>query len=445
MKKIILLSLLILACTASLQAQKRTFTRDYTYQVGEADSKLTARANAIIQMRNILLREVGEFLHTERTFTQNATSQDYAEKIEAITAGIVEMKTLDERWDGVTYYIKAEMTVDPKDLERRIAEVLNDKQKTRELEEARKRTLAAEAEAARLRKELEKTKSEQQRLALKTKYQDALSAEEYLTKGYTAYAEDDYEKALEYMEKALNLGYKQDGELHYYCAIISRLIGDYEKTLKYMKKALNLGYEADGDLYAAYAEVLQATEDTVTSIQVLTKGSARYPSNQSIIIGLINTFLQQGDDPKKILPYIEQAQQNDPNNASLYYAEGVVYEQIEDFDNAILAYKQSLKKDKNNFYSNYSLGAIYFNKAVQIQNIAAIEPDDNKYAKMSKEIDMYFDLSLPYLERAYELDDSQEAVLESLKSLYFRLREKSSKMQKKYEYFNSKLQEMQHN
>jgi hypothetical protein len=47
------------------------------------------------------------------------------------------MKVLDERWDGATYYIKAEMTVDPKDLERRIAEVLNDKQKTKELEEAR--------------------------------------------------------------------------------------------------------------------------------------------------------------------------------------------------------------------------------------------------------------------------------------------------------------------
>jgi hypothetical protein len=42
------------------------------------------------------------------------------------------MKTLDEQWDGATYYIKAEMTVDPKDLERRIAEVLNDKQKTKE-------------------------------------------------------------------------------------------------------------------------------------------------------------------------------------------------------------------------------------------------------------------------------------------------------------------------
>jgi hypothetical protein len=191
MKKLLLILLLAALSAATVHAQKKTFVRDYTYQASEADSKLTARANATTQMRNILLREVGEFLHTGQTLTTNNDTQDFSEKVEAITAGIVEMKTLDERWDGATYYIKAEMTVDPAEVNRRIAEVLNDKQKTKELEEARKRTLAAEAEAEKLRKELEKSKDEQQRLALQKNYQqqaDVLSAEEYFTKGYNAMA-----------------------------------------------------------------------------------------------------------------------------------------------------------------------------------------------------------------------------------------------------------------
>jgi hypothetical protein len=219
-----LLLLLALACTASLHAQKKTFVRDYTYQASEVDSKVTARANATTQMRSALLSEVGQYLHVERTLKQNDASESFSQKIEAITAGIVEMKTLDERWDGATYYIKAEMAVDPKDLERQIAEVLNDKQKTKDLEEARKRTLAAEAEAARLRKELEETKDEQQRLDLQKTYAqtaDALSAEEYFTKGYRLYKIKGFlpvfkllrKEGIKNMQQAARLGHSRAQEI----------------------------------------------------------------------------------------------------------------------------------------------------------------------------------------------------------------------------------------
>ncbi|MDR1553528.1 MAG: hypothetical protein LBS69_08730, partial [Prevotellaceae bacterium] len=154
MKKILLVIMLATFAIANLQAQKKTFTRDYIYQASETDSKVTARAIATTQIRNILLREVGEFLHTERMLRRDSTFLEYAEKIEDITAGIVEMKMLDEQWSA-TYYIKAEMTVDPDEVNRRITEVLK---KTKELEDARKRALAAEAEVARLKKELANSK-----------------------------------------------------------------------------------------------------------------------------------------------------------------------------------------------------------------------------------------------------------------------------------------------
>jgi predicted Zn-dependent protease len=269
----------------------------------------------------------------------------------------------------------------------------------------------------------------------------------FQTDAYAAYNLHKYYDALVNFEGALAcsgnpLIDRTDTVVIYYVGLIARLAGDNTKALEYFGKSLELGYAQEGDLYATYAEVLQVTGDTTASIQVLTDGLTKYPTNQSIIIGLINTFLQRGDDPKKILPYIEQAQQNDPDNSSLDYAQGVVYEQMNDTENAILSYKQSLEKKEDNFYSNYALGAIYFNKAIQMQNEAAMEPDDKKYTEMIKDVDMYFDLSLPYLERAYELQDSEVAVLESLKSLYFRLREKSPEMQQKYEFFNSKLQEL---
>jgi superkiller protein 3 len=201
-------ALCLLLCGISTYAQKKTFVRDYTYQAGEMDSKATAWANATSQMRSRLLVEVGEFLHAERTLAKTAGSQDFAEKVEAITAGVVEMKTLDERWDGVTYYIKAEMTVDPGELARQIDETLNNKQKTRELEESRRRTQVAEAESKKLKKELVESKSKPQREALQKNYlqaADALSAEEYFIRGKNATQNGWHELSVEYYQKAVAL------------------------------------------------------------------------------------------------------------------------------------------------------------------------------------------------------------------------------------------------
>lgn len=303
MRKILLIMLFAAVGAATLHAQKKTFVRDYTYQASELDSKVTARANATTQMRNILLREVGEFLHTERTIKLTATSQDYAEKTEAITASIIEMKTLDEQWDGFIYYIKAEMTVDPKDLERRIVEVLNDKQKTKELEESRKRTLAAEAEAARLIKELKESKDRQQRLALQKTYTqatDALSAEEYFTRGYNAGANGFYELAIEYYQQSIaanpnyalaycNMGYAYNNlqdyreAIRYYEKAIAidpnfslayhRLgyvyygLGDHQQALIWIKKAIEVdndyinGYDSLGEIYERMGNRKKAVEN----------------------------------------------------------------------------------------------------------------------------------------------------------------------------------------
>ena len=201
----LLLCLLLCVCAAGLRAQPKTFVRDYAYQASEVDSKVTARANATNEMRNILLREIGEYLSAKTTVITKDDKQTLIETSEAITAGIVEMKILDERWDGYTYYIKAEMTVDPDEVLRRIDEVRNDTQKTKELEDARRRTRDAEAEIARLNEELKVTKDARQRAALNAAYQyqtGILAANDHITRGNVALHNGWIEEALEEYKKA---------------------------------------------------------------------------------------------------------------------------------------------------------------------------------------------------------------------------------------------------
>jgi tetratricopeptide (TPR) repeat protein len=326
MKKITFIILLALACTVSLQAQKRTFTRAYTYQASEVDSKVSARANATTQMRNILLREVGEFLHTERTLTQNATTQDYSEKIEAITAGIVEMKTLDEQWDGNTYYIKAEMAVDPEDLERRVADVLNDKQKTQELEEARKRTLAAEAEIERLKKELAAAKNEPQRLDLKTRYQqtaDALSAEEYYTKGNNARENGFYELAIGYYQQAIDIkpnyayAYNNMGVAH-------DDFKNYDEAIRCYQKAIDL----DPNYAKAYYNM-----------------------------GISYAHLENYNEAIRCY---QKAIDLDPNHAA-YNNMGISYANLKNYNEAIRCYQKAVDLFPNWAVAHYNMGISYAN------------------------------------------------------------------------------------
>jgi superkiller protein 3 len=407
---------LLLLLFVPLHAQKKTFTREYTYQASELDSKVTARTNATTQMRNILLREMGEYLHTERTLSQNAASQDYAEKVEAITAGIVEMKTLDEQWNGDTFYIKAEMTVDPKDLERRIADVLNDKQKTKELEEARKRTLTAEAEAARLRKELQETKNEQQRLALQKNYQqatDVLSAEEYFTKGNNAAESGFNELGIEYYQKAIainpnlvaayyNMGITYADLENYWEAIrcyqkavaidpnfamayynmgnTYKNLKNYNEAIHCYQKALAIdpngavAYNNMGNTYRNLENYNEAIRCFQKAIDLDSKYAVAY-SNMGIAYANLKNY-------REAIRCYQKAVAIDPNFVMAYYNMGIAHRKLKNYHKAIRYYKKAVAIDPNFAMAYYNMGNVYddlgnYNEALRCFQKAARLGDEN--------------------------------------------------------------------
>ena len=103
------LTVALLLCSYGF-AQKKTFIREYIYQASEADSKQTARTAATQQMQTLLLQEIGQALQSEQTLRRLSVtkdgketfSEDFSQEVMAITAGFVEMKILEEEWDGKT-------------------------------------------------------------------------------------------------------------------------------------------------------------------------------------------------------------------------------------------------------------------------------------------------------------------------------------------------------
>ena len=64
MKKILLTAAFILAVVVCGHAENRTFVREYYYQAGESDSKITSRTKALTEVKRLLLEEIGVYLES---------------------------------------------------------------------------------------------------------------------------------------------------------------------------------------------------------------------------------------------------------------------------------------------------------------------------------------------------------------------------------------------
>jgi tetratricopeptide (TPR) repeat protein len=233
------------------------------------------------------------------------------------------MKTLDEQWNGVSYYIKAEMTVDPEDVNRRIAEALNDKQKTQELEASRRRIKDAEAKIEQLKKELANNKDNTVLMASYQKQTDALAAEEYFTKGYNARKNGFNELAIEYYQKAIDLNpnyamaYNNMGNAYYGQE-------NYKEAIRCYQKAIDL----NPNYATAYNNMGNAYDDL--------------------------------KNYKEAIRCYQKAIDLNPNYASAYYNMGIAYKNLENYKEAIRCYQKAIELYPNHASAYNNMGSSYY-------------------------------------------------------------------------------------
>ena len=225
----------------------------------------------------------------------------------------------------------------------------------------------------------------------------------------------------------------------YYTALVSNMAGNKEQAIEFYKKCLDMGFAQNGFAYSNLAEVYRSQGDNDACKSVLEEGFVKFPENSNILIGLINQYMDSKDDTAKLFDLMHAAQALDPNNASLFYVEGNVYKQLDDFDNAAKLYEKASEVDPNYVFGPLGLGVLYYDKAIDLQNKASEELDDNKYYALVKEMDETLEKAIDPFEKAFEKSNDNElkgAVAEYLKNIYFRLRDKNPEyeaLSKKYD------------
>ena len=127
MKKVLFIIAVVFAINGF--AEKKVFIREYTYQAGESDSKITARNQALDVVKKMLLEELGVYVESYVNYTiesqGNQITKDFlTNEIKLMSAGITETKILEERWNGEQFYVRAEVAADPTDVVRKINQTL---------------------------------------------------------------------------------------------------------------------------------------------------------------------------------------------------------------------------------------------------------------------------------------------------------------------------------
>src|SRR5208283_448241 len=135
------------------------------------------------------------------------------DQVTTYSAGIVGAEIIDEEWDGKSYWLKAKVSADPKEVEKALKKLLEDKSKLKELEETRKKAEELTKENEKLRSELEagakatdrNKEAEAKNIEEYEKTIKGLNAVDWFEKGYAAGIAELWKEAIDAFTKAIEL------------------------------------------------------------------------------------------------------------------------------------------------------------------------------------------------------------------------------------------------
>ena len=276
----------------------------------------------------------------------------------------------------------------------------------------------------------------------------------YLDEGMNKYMLEDLAGASVLFEKAYLAAKtaplsKLDTTALYNAGFTAWMVKDYPRALKFFEECRGIGYfYTDGEVFAKLADIYTNLENKTAVRDILEEGFSKYPQSQSILIGLINYYLTNNEDPNRLFELIGLAKKNEPNNASLYYVEGNIYNELRQADpekadeyiaKAVAAYDACAGINADYEFGHIGKGIMYYNIAIELQDKAANELDDAKWAALNDQFTAALKNAREPFEKAYNVskDDALRVnIAEYLKNIYYRFSSEGPEYEAGYKKYN---------
>lgn len=176
-----------------------------------------------------------------------------------------------------------------------------------------------------------------------------------------------------------------------------------------------------GEIYKNMALILVQNGKVAEAKKAIAEARVANPEDKTLILTEANLYLDTKDfDTYKKL--ITEVLEQSPNDADLVFNLGVISYNAKNLVEAETYYKRAIeiKPDYVNAYLNLAILKLDADKKLfdEIQKLGNSEKDNKRYEVLKKQREAVFSSALPYLEKASELDGTNEEVKGTLLSVY---------------------------
>ena len=306
------------------------------------------------------------------------------------------------------------------------------------VEDALDKAVEAYAKAAELDAKGQKTKA----------ITDALEniSDKFIEDAFNAYKLGDFKKSSVLFEKAVKAAgtaplSQLDTNSIYNAGLTAWHSFDFERAKGFFEQCLSYEYYGtSGETYAKLADIADRLGDKAASKKYLTEGSQKFPESQSLLIGLINYYINSGEDTNALFDLFAEAQKNEPENASLFYVEGNARKKLGQNEEALAAYDKAIAVNPNYEWGYVGKGILLYDMAAEVADKASTEMNDAKYMALMGEFENNLKGCIAPFEQAFEMisdPDIKTSIAEYLKNACFRFRSESAEFQEKYDKYSS--------
>jgi len=271
----------------------------------------------------------------------------------------------------------------------------------------------------------------------------------FANKAVYDYNAKNYAAALTSFEKAFEITGSKDTITLGNLAVTSERAGNYEKAKLYYQKMADMKI-GGAATYLQLAGVYQMLKDTTGSVEIYKKGRAVYPNDINLLRNETDLYIR-ANKVNEALGNLDQAIKAQPTDHILYFARGNMYDNLanprdskgkdmekpkdadEKMKKAEADYKKALEIKPDYFDALYNLGALYYNNAVNLGNMANTISDQKKYESEIKKSNEEFLKAIPVLEKALSVNPKDQGTMTALKNIYYRMqmKEKGDAMKEK--------------
>lgn len=267
---------------------------------------------------------------------------------------------------------------------------------------------------------------------------------QFINDAVVKYERDDFSQAYNSFSKAIDVAdspfYLEplDENIVFNTGFVATLAGNVEEALKYYNRAREMDYD-DVSLYILISDSYLQLGDSLRAENVLQEGFEKFPAENSILVELVNFYLESGKS-EDALEYLQLAKEQEPDNPTFHYAEGTLYERLNEPQKAVEAYKAAIEIEPDFFEANFNLGVYYYNQAVNLLQEAQDITDNVEYEKARDAAYDEMAYALPYLERAHKSQPDNIDTMETLRIIYYRL-DREEELREMYEKLGREFEE----